>query len=191
METDAATGRMHAPAVDRLLDVAGASVLVTGEPEVERIDLLCEAVESAHETGRDVAVVTAGRGYRSLSKRLPEEVGVVDCTPSPAVDAENVYHVGSPADLTGVSMPLSEFFENAAPRPVLAIDSLSTMLVYGEESALFRFLSATTAQLRATGGAGVVGMSAEAHDEQTLKTFQQLFDGRARVDDETVAFDGL
>jgi hypothetical protein len=148
MESGAAIDATPDSAVDRLRDVAGANVPVTGEPEVRRIDLLCEVVTATHEGGRDVADVTASRGYRGLAGRIPDGVGVVDCTPSPVTEAENVYDVGTPADLTGVSMPLSEFLEGAAPRPVLAIDSQSTMLVYGEESALFRLFSATTATLR-------------------------------------------
>jgi len=103
---------------------------------------------------------------------------VVDCSPT---ESESTAAISSPGDLTGVSMPVSEFLKETN-RPVVAVDSLSTMLQYADQAAVFRFLSVLSAHIRRRDGFGLFVVTPTAHDERTLHTFAQVFDGRIDVE---------
>ena len=127
--------------------------------------------------GRDgeTLLVAATRGLdRTPRTTLGSVSSFVDCTPT---ESERTASVGSPGDLTGVSMPVSEFLR-AADEPMLAVDSVSTLLYYAEEATVFRFLSVLTAHIGRSDGLGLFVMTPAAHDEQTVHTFEQAFDGR-------------
>ncbi|MEF8806736.1 DUF7504 family protein [Natronomonas sp.] len=125
--------------------------------------------------------VTATRSAAGLPSEVRSTVTtVIDCAPGEAADAADV---GSPADLTGISMPLSEFMKRA-DSPAIGLDSVSTLLYYTEVAAVFRFLSVLTAHLRQNDGLGLFVLTPEAHDEQTVRTLAQVFDGRIEFDDD-------
>lgn len=191
MDTNATMRRADEPGVDRLLTVDGTSVLVTGGAGTHRATLLRELASTARERGRDVVVVTATRGYDRLERDLPDGVAVVDCTPSETPDGDDVVGVGSPGDLTGTSIPVSRFLDAAGPEPLVVVDSLSTLLVYADEEPVFRFIRTLSDQVRSVGGTIAVGMNAESHDERTLRTFQQVFEGHARIGDRGVDVRGI
>ncbi|WP_178916727.1 hypothetical protein [Natronomonas gomsonensis] len=89
--------------------------------------------------------------------------------------------VSTPGDLTGISMPVSEFLKRSSS-PAVFIDSVTTLLYYAEDASVFRFLSVLTAHIRRNDGLGVFAMTPDAHHEQTVRTFEQLFDGRIELD---------
>lgn len=124
--------------------------------------------------------VTTTRSATGLTPEVRSAVRkVIDCAPGETGDAADV---GSPADLTGISMPLSEFMKRA-DSPGIGLDSISTLLYYTEEAAVFRFLSVLTAHLRQNDGLGLFVLTPEAHDEQTVRTLAQVFDGRIEFDE--------
>ncbi|WP_336136470.1 DUF7504 family protein [Natronomonas amylolytica] len=124
--------------------------------------------------------VTATRSAGGLTPAVRSSVTtVLDCSPGEAGEAADV---GSPADLTGISMPLSEFMKRA-DSPAIGFDSVSTLLYYTEEAAVFRFLSVLTAHLRRNDGLGLFVLTPEAHDERTVRTLAQVFDGRIELDE--------
>lgn len=124
--------------------------------------------------------VTATRGERRLPSEVRSSVTeIIDAAPG---EAETATDVSSPADLTGISMPLSEFMKRY-DAPAVVFDSASTLLFYTEEAAVFRFLSVLTAHLRQNDGLGLFVLTPEAHDEQTARTLAQVFDGRIQFDE--------
>ena len=139
------------------------------------------------EVGRlrdgETLLVSATRGLDRTPRSALESVSsFVDCTPT---ESEYTPSVGSPGDLTGVSMPVSEFLKSA-DEPVLAVDSVSTLLYYADEAAVFRFLSVLTAHIARSDGHGLFVMTPSAHDEQTVHTFEQVFDGRIDLEADRV-----
>ena len=160
-----------------LAATTGQNLLVSGGPLVGKrafaVDVAAEAA-----AGRDVLVVTAAAGAEALPRRLRETrgVSVVDCAPGTTEPVGSVTSVSSPGDLTGVSMPVSQFLADA-DSPVVVVDSISTFLLYADEAPVFRFLSVLTAHVRRSGGLGLYTLDEGCHSEQTFRTFVQLFDG--------------
>jgi len=128
-----------------------------------------------------LVAATAGLA-RTPPSALESVASVVDCSPT---EAGSTGSVSSPGDLTGVSIPISEFL-TAADRPVLAVDSVSTILQYADDDTVFRFLSVLSAQLRRQNGLGLFVLTRAAHDDQTVHTLAQVFDGRIRLERDRV-----
>lgn len=132
----------------------------------------------ARRPGDTLLVATA----RS-AERVPPAVRAavdetVDATPRTAAAATNV---GSPSDLTGISMPVSSFLQDA-DAPLVLLDSVSPLLYHAEDVAVFRFLSVLAAQIARGDGLGIVTMVPAAHPAATFHTFEQVFDGHLDLD---------
>jgi KaiC/GvpD/RAD55 family RecA-like ATPase len=166
---------------ERLASLVGSNLLVVGPPMSGKRPFGLSVLGNAATAARDVLVVTASRSVTSLSFD-PEDArrfGVVDCTPNTVEDGGPVVNVGSPGDLTGISMPVSRFLDGA-DEPVVLLDSVSSILQYADEESAFRFLSVLTSNV-ADGGVGLYTFDEGAHGEETYRTFTQLFDGRVEV----------
>lgn len=57
------------------------------------------------------------------------------------------------------------------------LHSLSTLLMYADLQTVFRFLHVFTGRIQSVGGLGVFTIDADAHDDRTMNTIKQLFDG--------------
>lgn len=128
-------------------------------------------------------LVAATRGLgRTGASELASVASVVDCTPTDSHSTGSITH---PGDLTGVSMPVSEFLK-ATETPVVAVDSLSTLLYYADDETVFRFLNVLSAHIRRRDGLGLFVVTPAVHDEQTVHTFAQAFDGRMDLERDRV-----
>lgn len=168
--------------VERLATVSGSNLLVVGPPMSGKRSFGLSVLAGSARRGRDVLVVTASKSVASLpfDPEAAGRFGVVDCTPSDVDEDGPVVDVGSPGDLTGVSMPVSRFLEGAGD-PVVLLDSISSILQYAEEEPAFRFLSVLTSNVAGAGGVGLYTFDEGAHTEMTYRTFAQLFDGRVEL----------
>lgn len=182
-------GLAEPPATEQLAGATGENLVVSGPPLAGKSALALGTMAAGNRDGRDALLVTTTRSApRVFEDGLDGEgrVGVVDCTPGEGGDvpADKVSHVGSPADLTGISMPVSKFVESVDADPVVVLDSVSSLLMYADKAAVFRFLSVMTTQVRRKGGLGLYTLDEGSHEEQTVRTFEQLFDGRVDLRDE-------
>lgn len=108
---------------------------------------------------------------------------VVDCltgTGAGGVDGadERSWYVSSPGDLTGVGVALSKAVA-AVPRQANArvlLDSASTLLLYADVDAVYRFLHTTIGRLKSVDAHLFSTLHTDALDEQTFATLVQLFD---------------
>lgn len=141
-----------------------------------KIAATLDTLRAAVEVGRDALVVSTARGPGRLP--VPDGVTVVDCTPGSG--SEDAASVNSPGDLTGIGMAVSRFLEDA-DRPVVAVDSLTSLLLYSDTRPVFRFLSVLSTQVARADGLGLYLVDEGAHDRQTVRTFAQLFDGQLRL----------
>lgn len=135
--------------------------------------------------GRTLLVAATIGVARTPPSALAAVDSVVDCSPT---ESGPTGGISSPGDLTGVSMPVSEFLK-ATDRPVLAVDSLSTMLQYADQAAVFRFVSVLSAHIRRREGLGLFVVTPSAHDDRTVQTFAQVFDGRVDLERSRVRVD--
>lgn len=165
-----------------LAATTGENLLVSGGPLVGKRAFAADVATAAATAGRDVLFVTASTGADALPTALRESrnVSVVDCAPGATDQVGSVTAVSTPGDLTGVSMPVSRFLAEA-DAPVVVVDSISTFLLYGDQAPVFRFLSVLTAHVRRSGGLGLYTIDEGCHDEQTFRTFVQLFDGEVGI----------
>jgi KaiC/GvpD/RAD55 family RecA-like ATPase len=141
-----------------------------------------------------VILVSTKRDAGSLVEELGETaneldsraVGVVDAAGGQGVDDGGLIRtVSGPSDLTGIGMELTDLYEgfvNQGARQVrVGIDSISTLLMYTDVQTVFRFMHVTTGRVSSADGLGVYVIDPSSHDDQTVQTLNQLFDGRVDV----------
>ncbi|MEF8842281.1 MAG: hypothetical protein V5A62_11745 [Haloarculaceae archaeon] len=182
-ESDQASERVGpTDPIDRLVAASGINLLVVGPPMSGKRSFGLSVLAGAAGSGRDVLVVTASKRVTSLPFDPADagRFGVVDCTPSHVEEEGPVADVGSPGDLTGISMPVSRFLDGADD-PVVLLDSVSSILQYADEESAFRFLSVLTSNVAAGGGVGLYTFDEGVHPEETYRTFAQLFGGRVEL----------
>nr|WP_240452016.1 recombinase RecA [Halostella salina] len=133
--------------------------------------------------------------YERLVPDLDDKpFGVVDCvTKQRGVgNAENtprVKYASSPVDMTGLGIQLSEFLQEfyetrGIQRNRVLLHSVSTLLMYSNVQTVFRFLHVFTGRVQSAEALGLYVLDSTAHEEQTLNTLKQLFDGVIEVEDD-------
>jgi len=141
------------------------------------------------------------RQYRAHAPAAdPRSVGIVDATggaggdPIGATSDEyatdgsgpRVATVGSPADLTGVGMAVSELLEGLVAeqgldRVRLGLLSLNTMVMYADDERVVKFLHAVTQRVDAVEGFGLVVVHTDGFDERLDSQFEVFVDGAIEV----------
>lgn len=167
---------------ERLAALRGTNLFVVGPPMSGKRSFGRSVLGDGAAGGRDVLFVATSRSVGSLPFDPAEagRFGVVDCTPNSVDEDGPVVDVGSPGDLTGMSMPVSRFLDGAED-PVVLLDSVSPILQYADEESAFRFLSVLTSNLADADGVGLYTFDEGVHAERTYRTFAQLFDGRVEL----------
>jgi KaiC/GvpD/RAD55 family RecA-like ATPase len=179
----------------------GSNVLVAGPPLSGKRRLAVDALEHGSKDGEGVIVVTT----RDNSQRIiddfreilddPESVdlGIVDCVTKHqgrnVRDSEMIKYASSPVDMTGIGIKFSEFVEEfyrnrGIEKNRVMFDSLSTLLMYSNLQTVFRFMHVFTSRIENADAVGIHTIESTAHDEETMNTLKQLFDGIVRTDEE-------
>ena len=183
----------------------GTNILIAGPPLSGKRRLAMEALAHGANNGEGAVIVTTRDSsdrvladFRSLLDSPDDaHLGIVDCVTQhqgrSANDTETVKHASSPVDMTGIGIKFSEFVEEFyTERNVrqnrVAIDSLSTLLMYSDLQTVFRFMHVLTSRIEDAEAIGVHVIESTAHDAETMNTLKQLFDGMVTVDeDESVS----
>ncbi len=176
----------------------GSSVLVSGPAmtgkEALTFDILADGVRE-----REGAVVVttgdrAGDVVGTIESRAPgvagHQLGIVDCRGEGPGDSDGhsgayVHHAGSPSDLTGMGVGITNSFERIQDAGFdegrLALSSLSTMLTYADEQTVFKFCHVLSERLDGAGFLGLFTIDSSAHDDRTLQIITQAFDGLVEI----------
>jgi KaiC/GvpD/RAD55 family RecA-like ATPase len=172
----------------------GTNVLVSGPPLSGKRSLCLDILASGVENDEGAIIVTtkdgADRVLSDFETRTPYEdrpVAVVDCVTrqqgvSDVRDDDRIKYTSSPVDMTGIGIKLSEFLQGfyqnrGIERNRVMLHSLSTLLMYADLQTVFRFLHVFTGRIQSVDGLGVFAIDDSAHDDQTMNTLKQLFDG--------------
>ena len=172
----------------------GTNVLVSGPPLSGKRSLCLDILASGVENDEGAIIVTtkdgADRVLSDFETRTPYEdrpVAVVDCVTrqqgvSDVRDDDRIKYTSSPVDRTGSGLKLSEFLQGfyqnrGIERNRVMLHSLSTLLMYADLQTVFRFLHVFTGRVQSVDGLGVFAIDDSAHDDQTMNTLKQLFDG--------------
>ncbi|MFB6304774.1 MAG: RAD55 family ATPase [Haloferacaceae archaeon] len=176
----------------------GTNLLLAGPPLTGKRALAFDMLAEGTRRGEAAIMVTtkdgADRVLDDYRKRVDIEgapVAVVDCvTRQQGVgevrDDERIKYTSSPVDMTGIGIKLSEFLElfyqdRGVERTRVMLHSLSTLLMYSDLQTVFRFLHVFTGRIQSVDGLGLFCIDATAHDDQTMNTLKQLFDGIVRT----------
>ncbi|MEF8774165.1 MAG: recombinase RecA [Halobacteriales archaeon] len=177
----------------------GTNLLVSGPPMVDKRRIALEVLSAGAKRGDGSVVVTtkdsADRVLEEFARTAAADagpVGVVDCVSRQQGldgldDGPRVKYASSPVDMTGIGIALSEFLEEFQGRVQdnrhrVLLHSLSTMLMYSDLQTVFRFLHVFSGRIQSVDGLGLYVIDATAHDDRTMSTLKQLFDGIVTVE---------
>lgn len=172
----------------------GTNLLVVGPPLSGKRGLGFDVVAHGLSQGEPAVVVTntdgAPRVREALQDRLSATeapVGIVDCVSKHqgVETTERATYAAAPDDMTGAGIGLSEHlssFDDRGEEGVrVLLSSLSPLLVYANVETAFRFLHVCTSRTKNAAGLGVHLLEADVHDEGTVSTVSQLYDGVVRT----------
>ncbi len=191
----------------------GMNLLITGPPMTGKRRVALDVLAEGSKSGEGSIVVTtkdsAEKILTEFGNRVHSEdvhVGIVDCVSkqqgvSNLEDDRRVKYASSPVDMTGIGIKLSEFIEEfhgtrSIENNRILLHSVSTLLMYSDLQTVFRFLHVFTGRVQSAEALGVYVIDSTAHDDQTMNTLKQLFDGVLEVDTDddgetTIATRGL
>lgn len=167
--------------------------LLAGPAMSGKYELLLDILAEGCARGEGALVVTTNRDAASIISDFETRIGehpstlrIVDAVSErqgsrQEVPSGMVEHVSSPADLTGIGIAVSEQLQALSEADVeltrVGFHSLSTLLMYTDVESTFRFLHVLTGRISSIGGLGVFVIDPTTHDESTVNTLKQLFDG--------------
>jgi KaiC/GvpD/RAD55 family RecA-like ATPase len=178
----------------------GTNILLTGPPLSGKRALCLDLLASGTEDGQGSIIVTtkdsADRMLEQFAERTSYEsrpVAIVDCVTKQQGDEvperNRVKYASSPVDMTGIGIQLSEYLQafyqdrNITQNRVM-LHSVTTLLMYSDLQTVFRFLHVFTGRVQSVEGLGLYCIDETAHDQQTLNTLKQLFDGVVEMQEE-------
>lgn len=179
----------------------GTNILVTGPPLTGKRALALDILAAGTKNGEGAIVVTtkdsATRILDDYARRVDYEgrpVAVVDCvTRQQGVgdirEDKRIKYTSSPVDMTGIGIKLSGFLQafyqdQGIKKNRIMVHSLSTLLMYADLQTVFRFLHVFTGRIQSVEGLGIFCIDSTAHDDQTMNTLTQLFDGVIRLSED-------
>ncbi|MFB6120495.1 MAG: hypothetical protein ABEJ68_05195 [Halobacteriaceae archaeon] len=178
----------------------GTTLFVAG-PSLSRADDLARALVLAGDGEEGSLFVSTNQPAGKLldeCERLvpgfdPARTGVVDCTGQESADETRarVETVSTPGDLTGIGIEFSMLYETLHAEGVehvrAGVLTVSTLLMYADLRAVFRFMHTLSSRISTTDGVGVFVIDPDTHDEQTVNTLNQVCDGRVEVQETDAA----
>ncbi|AGN02883.1 hypothetical protein L593_14745 [Salinarchaeum sp. Harcht-Bsk1] len=180
----------------------GTNLLISGPPMTGKRRVAFQILARGTDHGEGVIVVSTKDGaekvfdeYGRFASGLEDSpVGVVDCVTKQqgagdVEDSARVKYASSPVDMTGIGIKLSEFLEEfydgrGVQRNRILLHSISTLLMYSNLQTVFRFLHVFTGRIQSADALGLYVIDSTAHDDQTMNTLKQLFDGVIEVDED-------
>ena len=176
------------------------SYLLSGPAMSGKYELLLDLLASGLRLDDGVLVVSTNNSafsvYEDLQNILqspPDRCRFVDCVSDSPRDAgqipdSHIKHVSSPGDLTGIGIGVSEQLnqlvgsDNESIR--VGFHSLSTLLMYAELETVFRFVHVLAGRIDSIDGIGFFVIDPTTHDESTVNTLKQLFNGMIELRDD-------
>lgn len=164
-------------------------LLGLGPPMLGLRDLAYRFVERGLADGDHCVLVSTDRGAARVAEAFadatpsPERLAIVDAT-GQEVSAGSVPHpvesVGSPGDLTGIGIAITELLErlhdDGAERYRVVFDSLSSLLVYADFERVYRFVHTLTNRVDQIDGTSLFLLNSDTDSDQIQK-LESLFDG--------------
>ena len=178
----------------------GTNVLIAGPPMVGKRALAYEVLKNGITRNEGTIVVTTKDSGDKVLEEFTRNVeantdhlGIVDCVTKQrgigtVDDDPRIKYASSPVDMTGIGISLSEFLQEfyegrGVRKNRVLMHSVSTLLMYSDLQTVFRFLHVFTGRIQSADALGLYVIDSTAHDEQTMNTLKQLFDGVITIGD--------
>ncbi|MFW6003027.1 MAG: RAD55 family ATPase [Halanaeroarchaeum sp.] len=169
----------------------GTNLLVSGPSMSGKRQLMLRMVAHGASLEEGGVVVTTKDSaadileeYRAIREYDDDYLRLIDCVGSQSGSGsrtEMIRTVSSPGDLTGIGIEFSEVAKDAGGNGVerlrIGFDSITPLLMYVDLQRLFRFLHVFTSQIQSNDWLGLFAIDPSSHEEQTVSTISQLFDG--------------
>lgn len=189
---------------DEIGDVkGGTNILLIGPPMCGKDIILNNIMFQGLSDGEFAVFITTAESGENIINWFKEnkngiedhmdQFGVIDCVSKTlglkVEDTKTIKRVSSPVNLTGISVGITSFFEEfwmkkEIHKARMCIDSLSTMLMYSNIQTVFRFLHVHSRRIKTADAIGIYIVESGMHDEQTIVTVKQLFDGVLEIKNE-------
>ena len=183
----------------------GTNLLIEGPPMSGKRQLGFQILADGVADGEGAIVVTTKDGadrvledFADIAGVESPTVGVVDCVTKQQGmgsrrESDLVRYASSPNDLTGIGIELSELLRTLyegrqVTQNRILLHSLSTLLMYSDLQTVFRFMHVFTGRVQSADALGVFVVDSTAHDEQTVSTLKQLFDGVVSIQEHDGGF---
>ena len=191
-----------APVLPDVEVTPGTNLLVSGPPMTGKRRIATDILAEGSKDEEGAIVVTtkdsADKLVTEYERLVPDfddvPFGVVDCVTKQrgvgnAENTSRVKYASSPVDMTGLGIQLSEFLQEfyetrGIQRNRVLLHSVSTLLMYSNVQTVFRFLHVFTGRAQSAEALGLYVLDSTAHEDQTLNTLKQLFDGLIEVEDD-------
>jgi KaiC/GvpD/RAD55 family RecA-like ATPase len=95
---------------------------------------------------------------------------------------EKVHYVSAPHDLDGILSQARNFLESHDGKLRITVDSVTELIYYAEESAVYDAMGELLALLAEYDAVGLFHLSKEVHDKGTTRKYVELFDGTIDLD---------
>jgi len=178
----------------------GTNVLIAGPPMTGKQRIAYDVLARGADRGDGSIIVTtkdsADKAINEFGGRVDGRdvnIGVVDCVTKQrgigtVDDDPRIKYASSPVDMTGIGIKLSEFLQEfyevrGVTQNRVLLHSVSTLLMYSDLQTVFRFLHVFTGRIQSAEALGLYVIDSTAHDDQTMNTLKQLFDGVVSVDE--------
>ncbi|WP_122090744.1 DUF7090 family protein [Halalkalicoccus subterraneus] len=95
---------------------------------------------------------------------------------------EKVHYVSAPHDIEGILSQARDFLESHDGKLRITVDSVTELIYYAEEDAVYDAMGELLALLEEYDAVGLFHLSKEVHDEETAQKYVELFDGTIDLD---------
>jgi KaiC/GvpD/RAD55 family RecA-like ATPase len=103
---------------------------------------------------------------------------IVDCQSCTAgVSSSEKLHVDRPGDLTGMGIAITEALSGSSEAPKVFLESATHMFTYCPNAEVVKFLSGTSAKVKAKGGGFYFSVGEGAVDSEVQRRLEQMMDG--------------
>ncbi len=174
----------------------GTNVLLSAPARADADEVLFDLLVAGQRREEGTVVFTTASDAAAVRTALSGRdggdgsgVGVVDCVDSDGQSdgLDFTRHVASPGDFTNAGVAISELLEEMGhrhERTRVGVHSVSDLLGHADVKTVFRFLHVLTGRIGAADALGIATLDPDVHDDQTVTTIRQLFDGlvELRVD---------
>ena len=171
--------------------------MLSGPAMSGKYEILLSSLAAGVQDGDGILLVTTNRDAASIADdfenrlgQVPPDLYIVDTVSDQQENPSNlqpdrIKKVSSPGDLTGIGIAVSEHIQRLVSadtgRTRLGFYSLSTLLMYADIEGVFRFLHVLTGRVTSIDGLGLFAIDPTTHEESTINTLKQLFDGMIEV----------